>query len=74
MGKAQAVQAQLDALNDWIVELDRNLDADLDRVVPFDYSPDLAAAMDLHGIEDPNTAWSVFSKRAEALTGLLERL
>jgi hypothetical protein len=30
--------------------------------------------MDLHGIGDPQTAWAVFSERAEALAGLRDRL
>lgn len=74
MGKAQAVQVQIAALNGWIAELNENFDDDLDRIVPFDYSPDLAAALKLHGIDDPNTAWVVFSERAEALKGLLSRV
>lgn len=74
MGKAEAVQTQIDALNGWITELDDNFDDDLDRITPFDYSSDLAAAMDLHGLRDPDTAWSVFSERAEALTQLRGRL
>jgi hypothetical protein len=73
LGKAQAVQAQIDALNGWIVELNENFDDDLDRIVRFDYSPNLAAALDLHGIDDPHTAWYVFSERQEALKGLLIR-
>ncbi len=74
MTKAEAVQTQLDALNQWIAELGENFDADLGRVVPFDYSTKLAAALELHGISDPHTAWSVFSSRAEALAHLRERL
>lgn len=74
MSKAQAVQAQIVALSGWIAELNENFDDDLDRIMPFDYSPDLAAALELHGIDDPNTAWSVFSERAEALKGLLSRV
>ena len=74
MSRAQAVQAQIEALGSWIAELDENFDDDLNRVVPFDYSSTLAAALELHGIDDPNTAWSVFSERAEALTRLLDRL
>jgi hypothetical protein len=72
--KAQAVQTQLDVLNDWIAELGENFDDGLDRVVPFAYSAKLAAAMKLHGITDPHTAWSVFSARAEALSDLRDRL
>lgn len=72
--KAQAVQTQLDVLNDWIAELGENFDDDLNRVVPFEYSSKLAAAMKLHGITDPHTAWTVFSARAEALSDLRERL
>lgn len=67
MTKVQAVQTQLDTLNHWIAELWEHFDADLRRVVPFAYSPKLAAALKLHGISDPHTAWSVFSSRAEAL-------
>ena len=74
MTKAQAVQTQLDVLNDWIAELGKNFDDDLNRVVPFEYSSKLAAAMTLHGITDPRTAWTVFSARAEALSDLRERL
>ncbi len=74
MSKAEAVQAQIDALSAWIDELGENFDEELDRIVPFDYSASLTAAMDLHGIGDPQTAWTVFSERAEALTGLLARL
>ena len=37
MTKAQAVQTQLDVLNDWIAELGENFDDDLNRVVPFEY-------------------------------------
>lgn len=74
MSKAEAVQTQIDALSAWIDELGENFDEELDRIVPFDYSDSLTAAMDLHGIGDPQTAWTVFSERAEALTGLLARL
>lgn len=74
MSKADAIRAQVDALDGWISELGDNFDDDLDCVVPFEYSPELAAAMDLHGLTDPDTAWSVFSERAEALRGLLARL
>ena len=74
MSKAQAVHAQIDALSGWIAELNENFDDDLDRIMPFDYSPNLAAALELHGIDDPDTAWSVFSERAETLKGLLSRI
>jgi hypothetical protein len=72
--KAQAVQTQLDVLNDWIAELGENFDDDLNRVVPFEYSAKLTAAMELHGIADPHTAWTVFSARAESLSDLRDRL
>jgi hypothetical protein len=72
--KAQAVQTQLDVLHDWLAELGENFDDDLGRVIPFEYSAKLAAAMDLHGISDPHTAWTVFSARADALLDLRERL
>jgi hypothetical protein len=72
--KAQAVQTQLDALNDWIAELGENFDDNLGRVVTFEYSAKLAAAMELHGIDDPHTAWTIFSARAEALSDLHDRL
>ena len=72
--KAQAVQTQLDVLADWIAELGENFDNDLNRVIPFEYSAKLAAAMELHGIDDPHTAWTVFSARAEALSDLHDRL
>jgi hypothetical protein len=68
------VQRQLEALNHWIAELGENFDADLGRVIPFDYSTKLAAALKLHGISDPHTAWSIFSFRAEALADLHKRL
>ena len=74
MTKAQAVQTQLDVLNDWIAELGKNFDDDLNRVVPFEYSSKLAAAMKLHEITDPHTAWTAFSARVEALSDLRERL
>jgi hypothetical protein len=74
LGKVQAVQAQIEALDGWIVELNENFDADFDRIVRFDYSANLAAALDLHGIDDPHTAWYVFSEREEALKGLLSRV
>jgi hypothetical protein len=74
LSKAQAVQAQIDTLKAWIDELVENFDTDLDRIVPFDYSPDLAAAMDLHGIDDPHTAWLIFNERVEALSDLRTRL
>ena len=74
MSKADAVQAQIDVLSGWTAELNENFDDDLDRIVRFDYSADLAAAMDLHGIDDPHTAWYVFSEREEALRGLLSRV
>ena len=74
MSKAEAVQAQIEALSGWIAELNENCDDDTGRVVSFDYSPDLAAALELHGIEDPNTALYVFSERAEALRDLLSRV
>jgi hypothetical protein len=72
--RAQAVQTQLDVLSDWIAELGENIDEDLNRVVPFEYSAKLAAALELHGIEDPHTAWAVFTARAEALSDLRDRL
>ena len=68
------MQAQIDALSAWIDELGENFDEELGRIIPFDYSASLAAAMDLHGIGDPQMAWAVFSERAEALTGLRDRL
>ncbi len=71
MSKAQAVQAQIDALGGWIAELDENFDDDLGRIVRFDYSANLAAALELHGIDDPNTALYVFLEREQALKGLL---
>jgi hypothetical protein len=55
-------------------QLGEHFDDDLNRVVPFDYSAKLTAAMKLHGIDDPHTAWTVFSARAEALTDLRDRL
>jgi hypothetical protein len=66
--------AQIDALLAWIDELGENFDEELGRIVPFDYSASLTAAMDLHSIGDPQTAWAVFSERAEALAGLRDRL
>ena len=74
MTRAQAVQTQLDVLTDWIAELGENIDEDLNRVVPFEYSAKLAAALELHGIDDPHTAWAVFTARAEALSDLRDRL
>ncbi|HEX5974300.1 MAG TPA: hypothetical protein VFY57_03980 [Rubrobacteraceae bacterium] len=74
LSKAEAVQAQIDTLLAWIDELGENFDEELGRIVPFDYSASLTAAMDLHGIGDPQTAWAVFSERAEALAGLRDRL
>ena len=74
MTKAQAVQVQLDVLSDWIAELGENFDDDLNRVVPFEYSAKLAAALKLHGIDDPHTAWTVFTARAKALSDLRDRL
>ena len=68
------MQAQIDALSAWIDELGENFDEELGRIIPFDYSASLAAAMDLHGIGNPQMAWAVFSERAEALTGLRDRL
>jgi hypothetical protein len=64
----------LDVLNDWIAELGENFDEGLNRVVPFEYSAKLAAALELHGIDDPHTACTVFSARAEALLELRDRL
>jgi hypothetical protein len=72
--RAQAVQTQLDVLSDWIAELGENIDEDLNRVVPFEYFAKLAAALELHGIDDPHTAWAVFTARAEALSDLRDRL
>lgn len=74
LNKAQAVQTQVDVLSDWIAELGENFDDDLNRVVPFNYSAKLAAAMELHGIDDPHAAWTTFSARAEALSDLRDRL
>ena len=74
MTKAQAVQTQLDVLNDWIVQLGETFDDGPDRVVPFEYSAKLAAAVKLHGITDPHTAWTVFSASAEALSDLRDRI
>jgi hypothetical protein len=74
LSKAQAVQAQIDALSGWIAELDENFDDDLGRIERFDYSANLAAALELHGIEDPNTALYVFLEREQALRGLLSRV
>jgi hypothetical protein len=72
--KAQAVQTQLDMLSDWIAELGENFDDDFNHVVPFEYSAKLAAALKLHCIDDPHTAWTVFTARAEALSDLRDRL
>jgi hypothetical protein len=72
--KAQAVQTQLDALSDWIAELGENFDENLNRVIPFEYSAKLGAALKLHGIDDPHMAWTVFSARADALSELHARL
>jgi hypothetical protein len=72
--KAQAVQTQLDVLTDWIAELGENFDNDRNRVMPFEYSAKLAAALKLHGIDDPHTAWTVFSARVEALSNLRDQL
>jgi hypothetical protein len=72
--KAQAVQTQLDVLVDWIAKLGENFDNDRNRVMPFEYSAELAAALKLHGIDDPHTAWTVFSVRAEALSNLRNQL
>jgi hypothetical protein len=72
--KVQAVQMQLDVLSDWIAELGQNFDNDLNRVVPFEYTAKLAAALKLHGIDDPHTAWTAFTARAEALSDLRDRL
>jgi hypothetical protein len=72
--KAEVVQTQIDALSVWITELNENFDDNLNRVVPFDYSAELTAAMDLHGISDPDTALAVFTERSQALTSLCERL
>jgi hypothetical protein len=72
--KAQTVQTQLDVLYDWIAELREHFDNDLGRVVPFEYSARLRAAMNLHGITNPHTAWIIFSARAEALSDLRDRL
>lgn len=74
MTKAEAVQTQIDALSIWIAELNENFDDYLGRVVPFDYSAELTAAMDLHGISDPHMAWAAFSERMEALMSLRDRL
>ncbi len=74
MSKADAVQAQIDVLSSWTAELNENFDDDLDRIVRFDYSANLAAALVLHGIDDPHTAWYVFSEREEALKELLSRV
>ena len=74
MTKAEVVQIQIDALSAWIDELNEHFDDDRDRVIPFDYSPELSAAMQLHGISDPDTARAVFSERAQALVGLRNRL
>ena len=74
MGTAELVRTQLDALDCWIAELSENFDEDLNRIVPFGYSPDLEAALDLYGVNDPHAAWVIFCERADALTGLLDRL
>jgi hypothetical protein len=52
----------------------QNFDNELNRVVPFEYTAKLAAALKLHGIDDPHTAWTVFTARAEALSDLRDRL
>jgi hypothetical protein len=49
--KARAVQTQLDTLSDWIAELGENIGEDLNRVVPFEYSAELTAALELHGLD-----------------------
>jgi hypothetical protein len=72
--KAQAVQTQLDVLADWIAKLGENFDNDRNRVMPFEYSAELAAALKLHGIDDPHTAWTVFLARAEVLSNLRDQL
>jgi hypothetical protein len=74
LSKAQAVQAQIETLKAWINELNENFHNDLDRIIPFDYSSNLAAAMDLHGIGDPHTAWSIFNRRVEMLLDIYAQL
>jgi hypothetical protein len=60
-------------LTNW-VRTGENFDDDVNRVVPFEYSAKLAAALKLHGIDDPHTAWTVFLARAEALSDLRDQL
>ena len=74
MSKVQAVRTQIDALNGWIEELGEHFDGDLGRIEHFDYSANLATALELHGIDDPNTALYVFLERREALRGLLSKV
>ena len=74
MSEAEAVRARIEALSAWAAELTEHFDDALDRVVPFGYSPELHAAMALHGIGDPDRAWVVFDERIDALTDLLGRL
>jgi len=72
--KAETVQARINVLCAWIAELNQNFNDELGRVVPFDYLEDLTAAMDLHGITNPQTAWAVFLERAHPLTTLRDQL
>jgi hypothetical protein len=60
-------------LTNW-VRTGENVDDDVNRVVPFEYSAKLTAALKLHGIDDPHTAWTVFTARAEALSDLRDQL
>jgi hypothetical protein len=62
------VQDQVNALEDWRIELGEHFDDALNRVVAFDYSPELAAAMSIYGLLDnPDEAFHVFWDRIEDL-------
>lgn len=69
MSEIEAIQNQIDALNAWLAELNEQVDPDDPAgVVPeFDYSPELAVALDLHGIDDPDEAAFVFTDRLDDL-------
>ena len=61
-------------LAEWIVEPGENIHEGRDRVILFGYSAKLAAALELHDINDLPKAWSVVPARCEALSDLHNRL
>ncbi len=64
------IQDQINVLHDWVSELGQAA-ADEQTMPAFDYSPELAAAMEMEGLlHDPEEAFHTFWDRMEDLLDL----